>query len=323
MSDNGVEVNPRETEDVKNWIKPLTPTDIRRFLGLVGYYRRFMEGFSSIAASLTALTKKKAKLERKKACDKSFQELKDRLTSALGGRVIDYVSKQLKVHENNYPTHLPGVGTYGICTKIVDALLVWSAYGCVHRTQKSPVRVHTEGLESMSVEMKNIVEYVAKYPNCKHVKAEYLNPRGFTQMIEVLKWKWESINMVFVVGLSKTRRQHDSRWVIVEKMTMSANFIPEVYLQSRRSLKKSLGTQVKLSTAFHPLTDGQAERTIHTLEDMLRVPVEILDRQVKNLRNKEIATVKVLWRNHLVEGAMWEAEAEADMISRYTDLFSS
>ena len=51
------------------------------------------------------------------------------------------------------------------------------------------------------------------------------------------------------------------------------------------------------------------------------VPIEILDRQVKRLRNKEIATVKVLWRNHLVEGATWEAEA--DMRSRYPNLFSS
>ena len=51
------------------------------------------------------------------------------------------------------------------------------------------------------------------------------------------------------------------------------------------------------------------------------IPVEILDRQVKRLRNKEIATVKVLWRNHLVEGATWEAEA--DMRSRYPHIFSS
>ena len=63
MSDKGVEVDPRKTEAVKNWTKPLTPADIRSFLGLTGYYRRFKEGFSSIASSLTALTKKKAKFE--------------------------------------------------------------------------------------------------------------------------------------------------------------------------------------------------------------------------------------------------------------------
>ena len=83
MSYKGVEVDPRKTEAVKNWPKPLTPTDIRSFFGLGFYYRRFMEGFSSIAALLTSMTKKKAKFECMEACEKSFQELKDRLTSAL------------------------------------------------------------------------------------------------------------------------------------------------------------------------------------------------------------------------------------------------
>ena len=82
MSNQGVEVFPSKTETVKNWPKPLTPTDIRSFLVLAGYYRRSVEAFSSIAASPTALTKMKAKFEWTEACEKSFQELKDRLTSA-------------------------------------------------------------------------------------------------------------------------------------------------------------------------------------------------------------------------------------------------
>ena len=61
VSDKGVEVDPRKTEVVKNWPKPLTPTDLRRFLGLACYYHKFVEGFSPIAASLTTLNKKKAK----------------------------------------------------------------------------------------------------------------------------------------------------------------------------------------------------------------------------------------------------------------------
>ena len=63
VSDQGVEVDPRKTEAVKNWPKSLTLTDIRSFLGLAGYYSRFVEGFSSIAAPLTTLTKKKCKFE--------------------------------------------------------------------------------------------------------------------------------------------------------------------------------------------------------------------------------------------------------------------
>ncbi|WMV41614.1 hypothetical protein MTR67_034999 [Solanum verrucosum] len=54
-----------------------------------------------------------------------------------------------------------------------------------------------------------------------------------------------------------------------------------------------------------------------------KVPIELLDGQVKKFRNKEVSYVKVLWRNQLVEGATWEAEAEAVMMSRYPNLFPS
>ena len=161
VSDQGVEVDPRKTEAVKKWPKPLTPTDIRSFLGLAGYYRRFVEGFSSIAAPLTTLTKKKSKFEWTDTCEKSFQELKDRLTSTptltlpkcgenytvycdasrvgLGcvlmqaGKVIAYASRHLKVHEKNYPTHDLELAAV-VFAEAVEALFVWSARGCVHRT---------------------------------------------------------------------------------------------------------------------------------------------------------------------------------------------
>ena len=108
-----------------------------------------------------------------------------------------------------------------------------------------------------------------------------------------------------VVGLSKSRRKHDSIWVIMDQMTKSTDFIPVIYTYKAedylrlyideivrrhgillsvsldredqftshflRSFKKNIGTQVKLSIAFHPQTDGQAECTVHTQEDKLRV----------------------------------------------------
>ncbi|WMV45746.1 hypothetical protein MTR67_039131 [Solanum verrucosum] len=77
----GIKVDPRKTDVVKSWPRPLSPTDIRSFLDLAGYYRRFVEGFSSITSPLTTLTQKKSKFERTEACEKSFKELKDRLTS--------------------------------------------------------------------------------------------------------------------------------------------------------------------------------------------------------------------------------------------------
>ena len=82
VSDQGVDVDPKKTEAVKNLPRLLTSINICSFLLLEGYYCKFVEGFSSIAAPLTALTKNIAMFELAETCEKSFQELKDQLTSA-------------------------------------------------------------------------------------------------------------------------------------------------------------------------------------------------------------------------------------------------
>ena len=126
-------MDPRKVEAIVGWEQPKNITEIRSFLGLAGYYRRLMENFSLIAAPLTLLTKKGMKFDWEDKCERSFQELKNRLVTApvlvlpmvgvdfvvfsdasrqgLGcvlmqnGRVIAYASRQLKNHEANYPTH--------------------------------------------------------------------------------------------------------------------------------------------------------------------------------------------------------------------------
>nr|XP_009778496.1 PREDICTED: uncharacterized protein LOC104227845 [Nicotiana sylvestris] len=150
ISGEGMKVDSQKIEAVKNWPRPTSVSDIRNFLGLAGYYRRFVERFSSISSPLTRLTQKKVKFQWSDACKKSFKELKKRLTSApvlilpegtkgfvvycdalgvgLGcvlmqhGKVIAYVSRQLKAHEKNYPTHDLELAA------VVFALKIWHHY---------------------------------------------------------------------------------------------------------------------------------------------------------------------------------------------------
>ncbi|KAA0059807.1 pol protein [Cucumis melo var. makuwa] len=133
VSKAGVSVDPAKIKAVTGWTRPSTVSEVRSFLGLAGYYRRFVENFSRIATPLTQLTRKGAPFVWSKACEDSFQNLKQRLVTAqvltepdgsgsfliysdaskkgLGcvlmqqGKVVAYASRQLKSHEQNYPTH--------------------------------------------------------------------------------------------------------------------------------------------------------------------------------------------------------------------------
>jgi hypothetical protein len=133
VSNGGIAVDPSKVQDVLNWKVPTNVSEIRSFLGLTGYYRRFIEGFSKLAKPMTALLEKNAKFIWSDKCQANFEELKRRLTTApvltlpdlsksfsiycdasrlgLGcvlmqeGKVVAYASRQLKKHELNYPTH--------------------------------------------------------------------------------------------------------------------------------------------------------------------------------------------------------------------------
>ena len=79
---DGIRVDPQKTKAVRNWPRSIYPSDIMSFLGLAGYYRRFVKGFSSITSPMSRLTPKKVKFQWSDPCKKSFQELKTGLTSA-------------------------------------------------------------------------------------------------------------------------------------------------------------------------------------------------------------------------------------------------
>ncbi|GKF38690.1 putative reverse transcriptase domain-containing protein, partial [Tanacetum coccineum] len=110
------------------------------------------------------------------------------------------------------------------------------------------------------------------------VKAEHHRPSVLLQQHEIPEWKWEGIAMDFVTKLPRTSSGYDTIWVIIDRLTKSAHFLPmredykierlaRLYL-NEISMQEALGTRLDMSTAYHPQTDGQSQRTIQTLEDM-------------------------------------------------------
>ncbi|KAK2414896.1 hypothetical protein QL285_037431 [Trifolium repens] len=154
---------------------------------------------------------------------------------------------------------------------------------------------------------KDVAEYVASCLTCQKAKIEHQRPAGMLQSLDIPEWKWDSISMDFITGLPKTRRKHDSIWVIVDRLTKSAHFLPvrttdtaakltDIYIAEIvrlhgipssivsdrdpkftshfwKTLHEALGTKLRLSSAYHPQTDGQTERTNQSLEDLLRACV--------------------------------------------------
>ncbi|WVZ95682.1 hypothetical protein U9M48_041416, partial [Paspalum notatum var. saurae] len=384
----------------ENRKQPETVTKIRSFLGLAGYYRRFIKDFSKIAKPMTSLTKKNAKFVWGPKCEEGFRELKKLLTTVpvlaqpdvtkpfdvycdasgqgLGcvlmqeGRVIAYASRQLRKHETNYPTHDLELAA------VVHALKIWRHYllgnTChIYTDHKSLKYIFTQpelnmrqrrwlelikdydleihyhpgkanvvadalsrrahcnviekkltnpyGHASSSNKMyqdlkqrfwwtrmkREIAKYVSECHVCKRVKADHLKPAGMLHPLNIPAWKWEDIHMDFVVGLPRTQKGYDSIWVIIDRFTKSAHFIPvktsytaatyaELYIArivslhgvpvtitsdrgsvfvSRfwEQLQKSLGTKLIHTSAYHPQTSGQVERVNQILEDMLRACV--------------------------------------------------
>ncbi|GKA31404.1 putative reverse transcriptase domain-containing protein [Tanacetum coccineum] len=127
---------------------------------------------------------------------------------------------------------------------------------------------------------RDIAEYVSRCLTCSKIKVEHQKPSGFLQQPEIPEWKWEKITMDFVTKLPKSSSGHDTIWVVVDRLTKSAHFLPiredyktEKLAKIYTNEIKALGTRLDMSTAYHPQTDGQSEHTIQTLEDMLRACV--------------------------------------------------
>ncbi|KAL0549087.1 hypothetical protein IC582_013567 [Cucumis melo] len=490
VSKAGVSVDPAKIEAVTGWTRPSTVSEVRSFLGLAGYYRRFVKNFSRIATPLTQLTRKGAPFVWSKACEDSFQNLKQKLVTApvltvpdgsgsfviysdaskkgLGcvlmqqGKVVAYASRQLKSHEQNYPTHdlelaavffalkiwrhylygekiqiftdhkslkyfftqkelnmrqrrwLQLVKDYdceilyhpGKANVVADALSRKVSHSAALITRQAPLHrdleraeiavsvgavtmqlaqltvqltlrqriidaqsndpylvekrglaeagqavefslssdggllferrlcvpsdsaVKTEllseahsspfsmhpGSTKMYQDLKRVywwrnmkrevAEFVSRCLVCQQVKAPRQRPAGLLQPLSIPEWKWENVSMDFITGLPRTLRGFTVIWVVVDRLTKSAHFVPgkSTYTASKwaqlymseivrlhgvpvsivsdrdarftskfwKGLQTAMGTRLDFSTAFHPQTDGQTERLNQVLEDMLR-----------------------------------------------------
>ena len=151
---------------------------------------------------------------------------------------------------------------------------------------------------------RHVGDFVRRCLTCQQVKAEYQKSAGLLQPLEVAEWKWEHVTMDFMTHFPRTPQGHDAVWVIVDRLTKSAHFLAvrmtftlkrfyRLYIREIvwlhgvhvsivldkdlrftahfwKSFQKAMGTRLTMGTSFLPQTDGQSERTIQVLEDMLR-----------------------------------------------------
>nr|GEU95769.1 putative reverse transcriptase domain-containing protein [Tanacetum cinerariifolium] len=155
----------------------------------------------------------------------------------------------------------------------------------MYESHKSKYSIHP-GFDKMYQDMKklywwpnmkaNITTYVSKCFTCAKVKAELQRPLGLLVQPSIPEWKWDNIMMDLITKLPKSSH-FDTIWVIVDRLTKSAHFLPirenDPLDKLARSFQKALGTDISMITAYHLEINGQSERTIQTIKDMRRACV--------------------------------------------------
>ncbi|GJS07162.1 putative reverse transcriptase domain-containing protein [Tanacetum coccineum] len=268
VSADGIIMDPSKVEAITKWPRPTTVTEVRSFLGLAGYYRRFVEGFSRLALPLTQLMRKGEKFVWTDERQESFEELKRRLVSApiltlpsgsggfqiysdaskkgLGcvlmqhGKVIAYASRQLKPYEVNYPTHDLELAA------VVFALKIWRHYlygeTCdIFTDHKSLKYIFTQ--RELNMRQRRWLELLKDYDtNIQYHpgKANVVSDAIASMRIRVL-----------TSNATDQRRSKGRR-------------DPKFTSHFGKRLQKLRGTRLNSDTAFHPQTDGQSERTIYS-----------------------------------------------------------
>nr|GEX83333.1 putative reverse transcriptase domain-containing protein [Tanacetum cinerariifolium]GEX85566.1 putative reverse transcriptase domain-containing protein [Tanacetum cinerariifolium] len=255
-----IHVDPSKIKVVKSWKALTTPSEVRSFLGLAGYYRRFIENFSKIAKPLTSLTQKNQKYEWDGVeyfmvyCDASNQGLGCVLMKRDKEVVSDYeceikyhpgkanvVADALSRKERVKPRRVRAMAVT-IQSRVKGLILAAQgeafkdenviAKGLNGTDQKMKKRedesLHYKDriLVSLWPSMKKETAiYVSKCLTCAKVKAKHQRPSGLLKQPEIPEWKWEKITMDFITKLPRSSSGHDAIWVIFDRLTKSAHFL--------------------------------------------------------------------------------------------------
>nr|GEV15568.1 retrotransposon protein, putative, Ty3-gypsy subclass [Tanacetum cinerariifolium] len=277
--------------------------EISHFLGLASYYRGFIEGFSKIEKSMTKLTQKNVKFDWGEKEEAAFQLIKQKLWKA--NVVADSLSRKersrpLRVRDLvmtmglNLPKKILEAQTEALKAKNLSAEDVGGMIRKDLLKEKLDPRadetlcLNNRSWASCFGDLRTLImheSYKSKYS----IHLEHQKPFGFLVQPEIPKWKWEKITMDFITKLPKTTNGYDTIWVIVDRLTKSAHFLPmrendpmeklmklymkevvtrhgvPVFIISDRdgrftslfwqALHKALGTRLDISTAYHPETD--------------------------------------------------------------------
>ncbi|WVZ70990.1 hypothetical protein U9M48_019617 [Paspalum notatum var. saurae] len=286
VSKGVIMVDPSKISSVMDWKVPEVVKEVRGFLGLAGYYRRFIESFSRIAKPMTSLPEKGVPFIWTKETQAAFDELKKRLTTApvltlpdltksfivycdaskeefeslnLGfvhhttvatfeaeptleqeirnhqktDEKIQEIQEQIKLGKApHFREDEQGTVWYKnrICVPDVDSikkLILSEAHDTAYSIHPDSTKMYHDLKETVVWnEEESMAEYVAVCDTSQRVKVEHQRPAGLLQPLKIPEWKWEEISMDFIVGLPRTQKGYNSIWVVVDRLTKVAHFIP-------------------------------------------------------------------------------------------------
>nr|GEX85908.1 reverse transcriptase domain-containing protein [Tanacetum cinerariifolium] len=324
IDSEGINVDPAKIKAIKDWASPKTPTKIHQFLGLVGYYRRFIEGFSKISRPMTKLTQKSMKFDWGEKEEAAFQLLKQKLCSApilalLEGsenfmvycdashkgfgavlmqkeKVIAYASRQIKVYEKNYTTHDLELGV------VVFSLKMWRHYLYEFLYNNN---YHTS-IKAASFEV--LYGCKCRSPIC-WAEVGYRQLTG-PEIIHETTEKIVQIKSRIQANRDRQKSYADVRWKPLEfQVGDKLSRVHSTFHVSK--LKKCM--------ADEPLAIPQDEIQVDDKLNFIEELVEIMDRKVKRLKQSCILIVKVRWNSR--RGLEFIEEREDQMQKKYPHFF--